>query len=146
MHALFILIWNVKASFLNYFFLMKTNQIFIVWNDLMGVKHHLHHLLQCDLIYRCLSTCFRTKFKHCMHNVSLVMHTICLHSSFLTPSTKTKNSNKYMGLKFNANTKLNHTLLPKQYMPLWCMSWATLQILFPLQNKAFNLKLTKIDN
>jgi hypothetical protein len=50
-----------------------------------------------------------------MHDISLIMHNHLL-SSLLTLATKTKNSNKYIVPKFNANIRSKWTLKWFEYV------------------------------
>ncbi len=48
---------NCEYALFSIIFIMKTNQMFIVCNDFMGVKHGFH-VFKCDLILKCLLMCF----------------------------------------------------------------------------------------
>jgi len=55
-NAHFIFLNSKVTKFLKIFFILKTNQMFVVCYDFVGVKHDLHHL-KSDMILKCLLMC-----------------------------------------------------------------------------------------
>lgn len=45
-----------------YIFPLKTNQMFVIYNNFMNSTHGLHHL-KCDLVQKCLLMCFENSIE-----------------------------------------------------------------------------------
>lgn len=53
---------------------MKKNQMFVVCNYFVGVKHSSHHHLKRDLILKCLLSILKNKFEHFKNDVLKIMN------------------------------------------------------------------------
>jgi hypothetical protein len=84
MHVWFDVIMEPTSLFFNLhiFLMVKTNQVFIIYNDFVCVRHDFHHL-KCDLTYWNVYWCiFKTRIWTFHVWCVLIIHVTCFHHHF----------------------------------------------------------------